>query len=120
MENPKYYLVHVWGAVEPAVENPTEPFDTYEALLEVARTFVREDGNFKRGESVIFYLVETDEGGLTAGSFTDEELGFDDEEYLVEERPPQQGDSCPRCPDVLTQGENSVFCPACGWTAEAD
>lgn len=70
---PKYYLVFVWGCVDPTVVNSQEPCDSYEELLSFARKFVHEDG-FKSEESIVFWQHLDDENGLTAGSFTSAEL----------------------------------------------
>lgn len=70
---PRYYLAHVWGCVEPSIQNPQDPVEDWDEFLAYARKFVQEEAP-KRDEDIIFYLVETEDAGLTAGSFTDEQL----------------------------------------------
>jgi len=72
MESDRYYLIHLWGMVEPSVINPTEPLNSRGKILALAREFACDD-EYKKGRDAIFYICVSAES-TTAGSFTAGEL----------------------------------------------
>jgi len=66
-----YFLVHVWGCVEPTVF--TKAYKTFNECLCYARIFVK-GGEYKDGNDGLFYLVTQSGKVPRMLSFTNEEL----------------------------------------------
>lgn len=86
--NDRYYLVEVWGCIEPSIIG--EAHKTYKSLLKEARVTFAGSSKYEEGENILFYLKVTD-GIPTVHSFTDEELDNDEAEDEVIEDNIQKG-----------------------------
>ncbi len=109
--HPSYFVVFVWGDVDPSLEGPFETEDERDAK---AREIRRNEGD----ENGIYWLDLTESGKLEVGPYTG---GFlDDEEDEAADNENQQFLNhyrCPRCQhewsDVWTATCDDD-CPKCG------
>lgn len=88
MNETNYYLVEVWGCIEPSIIG--EVHKTYESLLKEARITYAGSCKYEEGENILFYLKVKD-SVPTVHSFTQNELDNDEAEDQVIEDNIQKG-----------------------------
>lgn len=71
----RFYLVHVFGAVEPAVLGKSHK--TYDGVAKAARKFIASD-DFEEGRDNVFYIVTENRRSPRIGSFDSIDLEDDD------------------------------------------